>query len=102
MNSSIRLVSPARRSATSRNVSMCRSGMIRMCVSACGLMSLIATKPLVFATYVPSRTMSQKRQSSRGDGNDSLLGYGLGAGTDELAHPGLDQERRGGGAVGPA
>src|SRR5262245_60415013 len=76
--------------------------MIRTWTSACGLMSLIATKPFVFATYVPLRTMSQNRQPSRGDGKDALLGHCLGAHPDELAHRRLDQEGRVVVAVAPA
>src|SRR4051812_41707033 len=68
--------------------------MIRMWVSACGLMSLIATKPLVLATYAPSRTISQNRQSSRCDGKDPLLRDCLRPDTDELAHRRIDEERR--------
>src|SRR5580765_5553895 len=94
MNSSIRFTSPPWNLEMSRKVSTWRSGMIRMCVSACGLMSLIATNPRVFATYVPSRTMSQNRQSSGGDGKDSLLRDGFGADADELSDGRLDEKRR--------
>src|SRR6476659_9932785 len=94
MNSSIRFVSPAWNSPTSRNESTCRSGMIRTWTSACGLMSLIATKPRVFATYAPFRAMSQNRQPSCGDGKDPLPGQGLGTDPDELADRRIDQERR--------
>src|SRR5262249_5610831 len=94
MNSSMCFVSEAWNSPISRNVSTCRSGMTRRCVSAFGLMSWIATKPLDFATYVPSRTMSQKMQPSRRDGKDPLLRDRLGADADELAHRSVDEERR--------
>src|SRR5579862_1009866 len=94
MNSMIRFSSQAWNSPISRNDSTWRSGMMRMCVCAFGLMSLIATKPFVFATYVPSWTMSQKRQSSRCDGNDSLLGDRLGTDADERPDRRIDEERR--------
>ena len=64
---------PAGTRAISRNVSMCRSGMTSRCVSACGLMSRIATKPSAARTWSPSRTSLQKRQSS-GTASDPLLG----------------------------
>src|SRR5579862_2463574 len=94
MNSSIRFASPLLSSETSRNVSMWRSGMTRMCVSACGLMSLIAMNPFVFATYAPSRTIAQNRHSSGRNGKDALLGDGLRTHADERADRRVDEERR--------
>src|SRR5271154_2512206 len=65
-------------------------------------MSLIATNPSVLATWSPSRTRRQNRQSSGGDGNDALLGETNGLDTDELADRCIDQERRVVVAVAPA
>src|SRR5881409_2350565 len=57
-------------------------------------MSLIATNPFAFRTYVPSRTMLQKRQSSGGDGKYSLLGHGPRTDLHELADRCVHEERR--------
>jgi hypothetical protein len=54
-NASMRCVSPASISPTSRNVSRWCSGITSRWTGACGLMSRIATKPLVAATWSPSR-----------------------------------------------
>ena len=55
MKSSIRFASSGGNSAISWNDSTCRSGRTSRCVSAWGLMSRIATKPSVAATWSPSR-----------------------------------------------
>src|SRR6266576_1117816 len=55
-------------------------------------MSRIATNPSVFATWSPSRTSSQKRQSSGSE--NSLLGDARSADTDELADGCSDEPRR--------
>src|SRR3954452_10131490 len=68
--------------------------MTSRCTFACGLMSLIATKPSARATNAPSRTMLQKRQSSRCFGTDSLLGDGRSANAHEPADRRVDEERR--------
>src|SRR5437868_6086204 len=57
-------------------------------------MSWIATNPFDLATYVPSRTMSQNKQVSRGNGKDPLLGDGLRTYADELPQRRVDEERR--------
>jgi len=54
-NVSMRLVSSGVNSPMSRNVSTWRSGMTSRWTSAFGLMSLIATKPSLSATWSPSR-----------------------------------------------
>src|SRR4051812_45370134 len=82
----------------SRKVSTCFSGITSRCTSAWGLMSLIATNPFALRTYVPSLTMLQKRQSSRCDGKDALLGHGLCTNLDERADRSVDEE---GGVVVP-
>ena len=86
----------------SRNVSTCRSGRTSRCVSACGLMSRIATKPSVFATWSPSRTSLQKRQSSGDIGEDPLLRDRAPADGDELAERTVDEPGRVVGAVAAA
>src|SRR2546423_8233887 len=67
----MRFASSGGSSATSRKLSTWRSGRTSRWVSAFGLMSRIATKPSVFATWSPSRTRRQKRQSSGSE--DPLL-----------------------------
>src|SRR6266508_866669 len=92
MKSSIRLSSSAGNSPISRNVGTCRSGITRRCVSARGLMSRTATRPSVFATWSPSRTSLQKRQSSGSE--DRLLRHGRAAHPHELADRCVDEPRR--------
>src|SRR6266550_6648275 len=55
-------------------------------------MSRIATNPSVFATWSPSRTSSQKRQSSGSE--NSFLGDARSADMDELADGCSDEPRR--------
>src|SRR5215213_10010032 len=57
-------------------------------------MSLIATNPFALATWAPSLTMPQKRQSSRCDGNDALLADCGCPHAHELADAADDEERR--------
>src|SRR5205814_2502501 len=85
MKSSIRLASSGGNSAISRKLGTCRSGMTSKCVRAWGLMSRIATRPSVAATWSPSRTSLQKRQSGSGS-MDPLLRHGRGAHADERAN----------------
>src|SRR3954464_6416614 len=86
--------SRAENSPMSRNESTWCSGITSRCTGACGLRSSIATKPLVWLTYSPSRTRRQKRQSSCDDGKDALLPHGGGPHADELADGRFEQERR--------
>src|SRR3954452_3902641 len=86
--------SPAENSPISRKESMWCSGRIRRCTAAFGSMSLIATKPFVSATWSPSRTRLQKRQSSRCDGKDAFLGDSVRADPHELADGRVDEEGR--------
>src|SRR5262249_37341634 len=90
----MRLDSFASNASTSRKVSTWRSGITRTWTGACGLMSLIATKPLPWCTYAPSRAMLQKRQSSCCFGKDPLLGDAGGTDPDERSDRGLDEPRR--------
>src|SRR5215470_12836303 len=76
----------------SRNVSTCRSGITRRCVSAWGLMSRIATKPSAALTCSPSRNSLQKKQFSASD--DPLLRDGRSADADELADLPAHEPRR--------
>src|SRR5919201_1570579 len=92
MNSSICFVSAGANWSTSRNVSTCRSGITRRCVSAFGLMSRIATTPGPVQTCSPSRYSRQKRQSSGSE--DSLLGDLSCADANELADVPVDEPRR--------
>src|ERR1700675_4387531 len=78
----------------SLNVSTCRSGSTRRCVSASGLMSRIATKPSALCTWSPSATSPQKRQSSCSDGKDSLLGECNGARFDQPTDLRIEQPGR--------
>src|SRR5437763_9338487 len=78
----MRLDSSAVKSAISRKLGTCRSGMTSRCVSACGLMSRIATKPSVAAMWSPSRYNRQNKQSSGSE--DPLLRDGGAANTYEL------------------
>src|SRR3954453_375588 len=88
----MRFASSGGNSPTSRNVATCRSGSTSRCVSARGLMSWMATKPSPFATWSPSRTSVQKRQSS-GIG-DPLLRHRRAADVHELADGRIPQARR--------
>src|SRR5580765_2033965 len=90
----MRLDSLASKASTSRKVSTCRSGSTSTCTGACGLMSLIATKPFALCTYAPSRAMLQKRQSSRCFGTDALLRRRRPAHPHERADRRVDQPRR--------
>src|SRR5581483_3574830 len=92
MKSSMRLSSAAVNSAMWWKLSMCRSGMTSRCVGAWGLMSRMATKPSVAATWSPCRYSVQKRQSS-GTANP-ILGHVDAADGDELAHRSVDEPRR--------
>src|SRR6185436_20171953 len=83
----------------SRKVSTWRSGRTSRCVSACGLMSRIATKPSVFATWSPSRASEQKRQSSGSE--DPLLHDRRSANRDELADGRVDEPGHVVGTVAP-
>src|SRR5205085_11070952 len=74
-----------------RKLSTWRSGRTSRWVSAFGLMSRIATKPSVFATWSPSRTSRQKRQSSGSD--DPLLGDVRATHPDEGADRSADAPR---------
>src|SRR5438552_4046063 len=79
----------------SRNVSMCRAGSTRRCLSAFGAMSSIATKPsvrLTIAAGASPRTMRQKMQSSGSD--DPLLRHRESAHADELADGRADEPWR--------
>src|SRR3954470_20321172 len=67
----MRFASSGGNDAISRNVPTWRSGITSRCVSACGLMSRIATKPSPLRTCSPSRYSRQKRHSS--GGNETLL-----------------------------
>src|SRR5579864_9048468 len=71
---------------------MCRSGMTSRCVSACGLMSRMATKPSMAATCSPSRKSLQKRQSSGSE--DPLLRDPRAADADQLADRCVDEPGR--------
>src|SRR5690349_19053697 len=73
-----------------------------MCTGACGLMSLIATKPFAWCTYAPWRAMSQKRQPSRRCGKDTLLRHARAAHRNQLADRRVDEPRRVVVAVAPA
>src|SRR4051794_2033364 len=88
----MRLASSGGNSPISRNESTCRSGSTSRWVSACGLMSRIATNPSPALTWSPSRTSRQKRQSSRSE--HALLGDGRAADADELADRGVHEPRR--------
>src|SRR3954452_24142542 len=88
----MRFASSGGNSPTSRNVATCRSGSTSRCVSARGLMSWIATKPSPFATWSPSRTSLQKRQSSSSE--DPLLRHRCAADAHELADGRIDQPGR--------
>src|SRR3954468_12253553 len=57
-------------------------------------MSLIATNPFAWCTYVPWRTIPQKRQSSRCFGTDALLGDRRGAHPDDPADGRVDEPGR--------
>src|SRR6187397_2733921 len=69
-------------------------------VSACGLMSRIATKPSVFATGYPWWKSVQKRQSSGSE--DPLPGDGASRDGDELPERAVDEPGRVVGAVAAA
>src|SRR3954465_6711861 len=88
----MRLASSGGNSPVSRNESTCRSGSTSRWVSACGLMSRIATNPSPALTWSPSRTSRQKRQSSRSE--HALLGDRRAADADELAHRRVHEPRR--------
>src|SRR3954451_11945033 len=90
----MRLDSLASKASISRKVSTWRSGSTRTCTGACGLMSLIATKPFALCTYAPSGAMLSNRQSSRCFGTDSLLRRGGGADANERPDGRVDEPRR--------
>src|SRR4051794_16009850 len=90
----MRFDSFASKAATSRKVSTWRSGITRTWTGACGLMSLIATKPLPLCTYAPSRAMLQKRQPSCCFGKDPLRGEAGGTNAYERADGRVDEPRR--------
>src|SRR3954471_15978336 len=68
--------------------------MTSTCTGACGLMSLIATKPSAASTWSPSRKSRQNRQSSRGGGKDPFLGHAGRADPDELSDRRVDEPGR--------
>src|ERR1044072_5910880 len=88
----MRFASSGGNSEISRKLDTCRSGSTSRCVSAFGAMSWMATKPSPACTWSPSRTSSQKRQSS--GSADPLLGDLGAADADEVAHPAVDEPRR--------
>src|SRR6188508_1849350 len=90
----MRAASSSGNASTSRNVSTWRSGRTSRCVSAIGAMSRIATKPSARETWSPSATSRQKRQPSRGDGNDPLLRETDGSRGNEAADLGVDEPWR--------
>ena len=102
MNSSMRFESSAEISEISRNVGTCFSGITSRCVSAFGLMSLIATNPSALRTWSPSATSWQNRQSD--DTDDALLRDLRRSSPDELPdrRRALDEPRRVVVAVAPA
>src|SRR5262249_5082684 len=93
MKSSIRSSSAASNSSISRKLAMWCSGITSRCVWACGLMSRIATRPSVAATWSPSRYSVQKRHSGSG-GTDALLGDGGAPDADVRADRRVDEPRR--------
>src|SRR3954471_8478695 len=90
----MRLDSLASKASTSRKVSPWRSGSTSTWTGACGLMSLIATKPFALCRYAPSFAMLQNRQPSCCFGTDALLARGRRANTHERADRRFDQPRR--------
>src|SRR5919204_4494379 len=88
----MRFASSGGNSATSRKESTCRSGSTRTCVAALGLMSCTATKPSARATWSPSLTSRQNRQSSGSE--DPLLRHGRRAGAHEAPDRSLEEPRR--------
>src|SRR5437764_13698275 len=87
----MRFASSGGNSAISRKLSTWRSGRTSRWVSAFGLTSRIATKPSAFATWSPSRTSRQKRQSSGSD--DPLLRHTRAKDSYERADRAVDVPR---------
>ena len=88
----IRPASSSGKSEISLNVSTCRCGSTRRCVSEIGLMSRIATKPSALCTWSPCATSRQKRQSSGGDGR--MPSFERDRAHRRPAHLGVQQPRR--------